>query len=266
MALLEFDLDPVEKIDPWGLPDNPRLSWFALTLGRFRMPVGDQVLFRYRAAVISQFEDGSSRDAHYHIASIARDILGSVTPGVTPLPPFFEFLASNRELMECLSSPPGEDESDSDFDLHYAAWRWLGERSPWTGYFVANPDFHFIRIGERLHIRWDNRGKYISELEAWDAPYGSYEISVEEFLAECRDFSNRLLIEMDDRISQIEAGTLTPQIPVSTGSLRNEHENWHREFESYFCRKHPDIPWDEAEDAIRKIAAMRGIPLSENAQ
>jgi len=259
MALFEFNLTPVEEITPWGCPDNPNLHWFALTLGQFRMPVGDQVLFRYRQEALASASD--PQDADYQIASIARDILGSVAAGLTPLPPFFEHLVSDRELMDRLISTPIEDDPDSELDPEYTAWRWLGERSPWTGYFVECPDFYFVRIGERIHIRWDNRNKRVDGCAIWEASYGSHEMSIEAFNAECRDFSNRLLAAMSDRISSIESGNSHPQVAISIESLREQHEEWRKEFDSYFHAGSPDIPWEEAEREIRRAAAICSIPL-----
>ena len=43
--LFEFELTPVECVAPWGEPLAQSLSWFALTDGAFRMPVGTDVLF-----------------------------------------------------------------------------------------------------------------------------------------------------------------------------------------------------------------------------
>ncbi|WP_042725649.1 DUF5984 family protein [Chthoniobacter flavus] len=262
MALFEFDLDPVEEIVPWGSPNDPSLSWFVLTLGQFRMPIGDQVLFRYREEVLRLWESDVQRDAHYQIASIARDILGSVAPGVAPLPPFFELLATDRALLEQLLSVRLEDEAGRELSPdYYTAWRWLGERSPWTGYFVENPEFYFVRIGDRIHIRWDNRSKRVDGTEVWEASYGSYEIPIEAFTSECRDFSDRLLADMHKRISCIETGDFHPQVAVSIDSLREQQESWRCEFDSYFRAERQDIPWEEAESEIRKTAAVCGASL-----
>jgi hypothetical protein len=261
MALFEFDLDPVEEIVPWGSADVPSLSWFALTLGQFRMPIGDQVLFRYREEVLPLGKSDTRRDAHYQVASIARDILGSVAPGVAPLPPFFDLLAADRALLERLSSVQLEDEPDSESGPQYTAWRWLGERSPWTSYFVENPEFYFVRIGDQIHIRWDNRDKRVDGTEVWEATYGSYEMPAEAFIAECRDFSDRLLADMLERISRIETDDFHPKVAVSIDSLREQDETWRNEFDSYFHAERQDIPWQEAENEIRKAAAICGASL-----
>lgn len=55
MAIFEFELASVADISPWGKPSEQSLSWFTLTDGRFRMIVGDQVLFRYADEILSHW-------------------------------------------------------------------------------------------------------------------------------------------------------------------------------------------------------------------
>ena len=129
MAQFDFDLKNVESVIPWGETGNQNLSWFALTDGAFRMNVGDQVLFRYSDAILAHWGRGE-REVDYQIASIARDILGSVAPGAAQMPPFFEALASNWDLLSRIDEWSTVDDSSpsEDEDVLYNAWRWRGER------------------------------------------------------------------------------------------------------------------------------------------
>jgi hypothetical protein len=257
--MFEFELARVEDIAPWGEPGKLRLSWFALTDGRFRIVLGDQVLFRYTDAILSYW-GYSERDAGYQLADLARDILGSFAAAVTPLPPRIERLASNWELLTELIEPL-EDDSESSRDLEYAAWRWLYERSPSTCYFTEYPRFQFVRIGENVHIHWDNRDRRIDGVPVWTAQYGKYVIPLEKFVDDCRTFSARLLSEMDERIAGIAAGRLRPQVEVDVQSLRIDHETWRNEFESYFRDHYRDFTWEESERALAEIAERKGMQI-----
>jgi Family of unknown function (DUF5984) len=255
MALFEFQLADVAKVRPWGEAPKQSLSWFALTDGVFHMPVGDQVLFRY-----SEEFNLLSRDADYQLASIARDVFGSFAPGIARLPPALEALAADWPSLRRLyqASYPASAQED---DVAYDAWRWLGERSPWTSYFVANPDLNFVRVGEGVHIHWDNRDRKIDGVQAWTALHGVHRLSVSEFEAECRDFADRLLGQMTVRIDQIESGQARPQIPLDVADLRSQHATWVKEFDSYFKPAEPDIPWEQTMAAITQIAKRAGIAL-----
>lgn len=261
MSLFEFELTPVEEIAPWETSEGPSSSWFALTYGRFRMPVGDQILFEYSDEIMAHWGT-SGRDAEYQIAAFARDMLGSVAAAKAPLPERVERLASHWDrLSELQLEADRGDESEEARALAYAAWRWLGERSPWASYLVAEPRFQFVRVGEEVCIHWDNRHQKVDGRPVWTAQVGVHAMSVESFVHECRDFAERLLREMDDRIGAIEAGAVRAQTALAPESLRDQQKTWRAEFESYFKDYQPDIPWDEVERALQLIAIRKGLPF-----
>jgi hypothetical protein len=261
MPLFEFQLASVDDIVPWGNPGEQRLSWFALTDGWFRINVGNQILFRYSDEILSHW-GRAEKDADYQIASFARDILGCVAPGLAKLPAAIERLASNWDLLIRLYKPPVTDKPFlASEDRGYKAWRWLGERSPTTSYLVAYPHFYFIRVGDDIHIHWDNRNFLINGIPAWAAQMGVHIVSAANFSGECEEFADRLLTSMDQRIAGIESGILRPQIGVNIPSLRQQHETWRAEFSSYFSEHIPDISWVETESALRGIAENVGTRL-----
>lgn len=257
MALFEFELASVEDILPWGEPGDQHLSWFALTDGRFHIAVGEQVLFRYTDEVLSRF-GSTERDADYQVADFAREILECAAAGVAPLPPRIERLASNWPLLTELMKPI-EGELEADNDLLHEAWGWLGERSPNTSWLVAYPRIQFVRIGDELRIHWDNREQSIDGRRVWTAQHGVHAMPVGAFKDECMDFAQRLLAAMQERIAGIEAGAMRPQVEVSIRSLREQHETWRAEFASYFRDHQPDMPWQEAENALVAIAEAKGL-------
>ncbi len=258
MALFEFDLVPVQDINPWGDPGDQSLGWYALTLGFFHMPVGDQVLCRYTPEIVSHWGSPSYSHAYYEIGAFARDILGSVASGVAALPETFEALVRNCDLLDRLRKQ-GKD----DRDQYYTAWRWVGERSPWISYLTFSPQFEFFRVGDDVFVHWDNRHHSDDGIPVWTAQHGVHVLPVDAFLRECHDFADRLFAAMSERIDAIEAGTARPRIPLDVQSLRREHERWVAEYRSCldFSGYAPDIPWSETEAALREIAEKSGIRL-----
>jgi len=261
MALFEFELAKVEEILPWETSGGLSLTWFALTDGRFWMPVGDQILFEYSDEIMTHWET-SVRTADYQVAALAREMLGSVAAGAARLPERIERLASDWNLLlELRREVDAEDNSEETNQLAYAAWRWLGERSPCASYLVASPNFQFVRVGDELRIHWDNRGRVVDGCSVWTAQAGVHAMPVASFLEECRDFARRLLNEMESRIGAIEAETVRTRTTLNVHSLRHQHEIWRAEFSSYFKTYQPDIEWQEAERAIQRIAEMKGLPF-----
>ncbi|MBK9266208.1 MAG: hypothetical protein IPM54_41275 [Polyangiaceae bacterium] len=258
MALFEFELANVEDIVPWETSDGPSLNWFALTDGRFWMPVGDQVLSEYSDEIMAHWMT-TVRTADYQIAAFARRMLGSAAAGAARLPERLERLASNWKRLCELREESDTADDDEASDLGYTAWNWLGERSPWASYLVANPRFHFVRVGDELRIHWDNRDRVVDGFPVWTAQFGVYAMPVESFVDECRDFARRLLREMDARIEAIEAGAVNARAALDAHALRQQHETWLTEFASYFNEYQPDIPWYDAERALEAIAKKRGL-------
>lgn len=258
MPLFEFELARVEDITPWGEPGNRSLSWFALTDGTFRIAAGEQILFRYTPEVLAHW-GMQQQDADYQIAAFARDMLGAVAAALTPLPALFERLVADWELLSRLQATSSQESSDVSAEDDYTAWSWLGERSPWTSYLNATPQLCFVRVGDEVHVRWDNRQWLVDGIPVWTAQHGVLAMPANEFLGECRSFADRLLDGMQSRINDIEANRARPQVPVDVFALREQQETWREEFETYFAPYKPDIPWGDAERAVRRIA--QGLDL-----
>ncbi len=258
MPLFEFELDRVEDITPWGEPGRQSLSWFALTCGVFRMRMGQHTLFRYSPEVLQHW-GGERQDADYQIAAFARDMLGSVAAAAAPLPSLFERLAADWPLLSRLRAESGSDSAAGVAEHEsYNAWRWLGERSPCTSYLTASPDLSFVRVQGDVHVHWDNRRGVVDGIPVWADQYGMAVMPVHSFVEECRGFADRLLGQMQLRVDDIASGMAKPQVPVDVAALRRQHETWRVEFDSYFKQYEPDIPWDQADVAIRSIATRIG--------
>jgi len=259
MALFEFELARVEDIVPWETADGPGLSWFALTDGQFRMPLGDQVLFEYSDEIMSHWGI-VARGAEYQVAAFAREMLGSMAAGAARLPERVERLAADwNSLTKLRGEVIPADQSEEADEIAYTAWRWLGERSPWASYLVASPNFQFIRVGAEVRIHWDNRDRVVDGCSVWSAQVGVCVMPVEAFVSECRDFATRLLVKMYSRIEEIEKEAVRAQVVVNPASLRVQHETWRAEFDSYFREYAPDIAWQDTERALQVIAERQGL-------
>jgi hypothetical protein len=258
MTVFEFELSPVESIEPWGEPGRQELHWFGLSLGTFRIDVGKDVLLRYTEEILSHWGTHVPY-ADYQIAAFARDVLGSVAAGAARLPTFFEQIAADPSLLQELRF--STTRADLDRDIAYTASRWIGERSPWFSYLVGCPEFAFIRIKDEIHIDWDNRRAVVDGIPVWTATQGTHVLPVDSFRSECRSFAERLLESMDARISSIESGSSRPRVPVDTVSLRDQQRTWRDELASYFRDYEPDVAWDRAEAAVRALAETAGWTL-----
>jgi diadenosine tetraphosphatase ApaH/serine/threonine PP2A family protein phosphatase len=259
MAPFRFELAAVESIAPWGAPGGPNLSWFALTLGDFWIDLGDVELFRYAPAALATW--GVTKPyADYQIASFVRDLRSCVPPALSPLPAELERLAADVHALAALqaSTRATADAIDTDeaADLHYTAWRWLGERSPWMSYLAHNPSFYFVRLGDEIEIGYDNRGHTLDGVAVWTAQIGAHRMPVASFAAAVTEVSAALLAAMGQRIDDLERGQARPQAPVDVAALREQHAAWEREFATALGPSPPDVPWDETLAALAALRAM----------
>jgi hypothetical protein len=270
MALFEFELARVEDIRPWGRAPELSLSWFALTDGWFRMPVGEQVLFEYSPAILDHWarpfdqvavDPRFANAANYQIAAFVRTMLGIASAAVAKLPPKIERLASRWDALRALVEADVDDGSDEAADRWTVATRWMGERSGSTGYLTASPEIHMVRVGEEVRVIWNNREKLVDGIPVWTATSGTLALPVAEFVGECRAFAEQLLEQMKSRRRGIRARSLLPQVSVDLASLRVEQETWRKEFDSYFDEYEPEVPWSDAELALEAIAVSQGVTL-----
>jgi hypothetical protein len=262
VALFEFELFPVESIAPWGEPERPQLSWFALSLGSLRIPLGQDVLLEYTPEIRARW-GGIPPYPDHQLAELARDVLGSVASGRAPLPSLFGRLVRDPELLHRVSDATFRAEKDPlQGQLAHPASRWLGERSPWLGYLTACPRFSFFRVDADVHIVWDNRDRLVEGIPVWTATRGVFVMPEPAFVAECRSFADRLLGGMKTRLERIEAGQARVHCPVDMAALREQHRIWEAELEAYLAEGHqPDVDWSTAEAALRAIATGAGFAL-----
>lgn len=249
MPLFEFELTPTIEIAPWGEGDDKHLSWFALSLGKFRMNTGNQILFRYSNEIMDHW-NLKERDVDYQVASFARDILGSYKPALSRLPEMLEAEVENWEnLCDLHRAAIAHDD-------YYEAFSWLGERSPDTGYLVASPNVSFYLLKEKVVIGWDNRNRLVDGIPVWEAQFGTIELSVDEFSKESQGFATRLLDQMRNRIQNLDDGVEKATIPTSNADLLAQHNHWKEEFSDYLRSPQTlDVSWGEAEKAFARILA-----------
>jgi hypothetical protein len=257
MAVFEFELWDVANITPWGVPPKQSLSWFALTMGAFRMPVGNQVLFQYSPSICAHW-GMASQDADYQVHAFARDMLIAFPHAITRLPPALESLAADWDSLRTAYKKVGPLWETAQ-NLMYLAWRWLGERSPWTSYLTMHPEITFLRVGDDVRICWDNRDRIVDGIPVWTATSGVYSLPVAEFEVECRDFVARLCDAMAKRIEGISAGNARTRIPLDAEDLQRQHRESVAELNSLFQPRTPDIPWDETIRALDEVLPEFGL-------
>lgn len=94
MPLFNFELLPIEKIEPWRDADGPHLHWFGLSDGRYWLTVDGQDLFRYQ---YQQDASDVTEYVEYEVVRLWEDVL-EIHPSVfDPIPPDMQALVETPE-------------------------------------------------------------------------------------------------------------------------------------------------------------------------
>lgn len=258
--LFNFALRPLEQIQPWGEPDDPNLHWFGLTDGCYWIQAGNSRLFEYSESAQSK---GVPRLCDYQVARFYEDVL-EITPHVLEeVPEDLGCFISVDESKEWNHHPSqwsdiiaSLDESE-DLDLHSLAICWIDHRKLDSLYLSPPSCAVFWSDSEFVHIEWDNRQSFIDGGLAWTAEFGRWSLPRASFIEEVRDFHSRLMTEMSERVEEVLAGALPPNVRVDFQNLQREHFERSRLTEREVRAIDPPTNWLEVSQAIQKLEAMR---------
>jgi Family of unknown function (DUF5984) len=282
--LFNFRLRPVDDIGPWhdGDGSNPHLHWFGLTDGVYWIDTGDAELFRYSDDVAAKWRHEFANDAwltnnvlpyvDYQVVRLWEDVL-DVLPGALesvpkelarvlgPTGPWMSWVRHAKAVLD-VALPDGEHWDPLEDALEDAASWWWRCRLD-CGYLVAGPNIWFWREGSEMHVQWDNRGRDIDGVPAWEATIGQTTMPLAAFLRELRDFDMRLIGEMAARVEEIRAGWARPEVAIDVDTLgyeQRQRAKWmDRQMESLATQEPTD--WNAVFRAIERIEALPGFAM-----
>lgn len=247
MALVEFTLDPLESIEPWGSPPDRMLHWFGLTWGCYHLDLGLVRLLEYTPAA------GPPHCVDYQVARIHEDLVSMLPSVLEPIPPAVmlrlrdgSFERTYRHLRKHWTS---QQDPDPSVDAVLYA---LGERSLDTAYLNPGAGIWMWSYGTKIIIEWDNRGRLFDGKPAWTAVCGRHEIDRDQFLNEMYAFDRRLMSEMDGRIHTIQADWCRPDVRIDVARLVENHNERCRRLEVVLRRQHRPTDW---------LAVQKGLEL-----
>ena len=211
-------------------------------------------LFRYTEDILKYWQE-SRQYPDYQIAAFARAVLSAAGPSMVALPPELETVAT--DWLRFCEFYRWVNEGTEFSDTHYAAFRWIGERSMDTGWLVQSPSIQFFRVQDRIVMCYDNRDKMIEKIPVWRESIGSVSIQIDDFRTAVEGFVTALLKAMDARIHAIETGIAKPRCAVDTSSLRHQHQSFIEEFRGTMEHPSQDVSWEDTSAAMRGISRIR---------
>lgn len=258
--LFNFNLTPLKDVQPWGQQGEKHLSWFGLTDGEYWVQVGDKTLFEYSEDACRHFHCGSRRYCDYQVVRLYEDLM-AIAPYVLEVVPdklipyiLREDCRDWQTLSGRLLETKEDDAAIDDYwEVIEAAFRWVENRRLDTLYLSPSANIYFWSDATHVHFEWDNREKLVNGVPAWTALYGTYCLSREEFIAEVKSFHTRLMEQMGDRVKQVLAGALSPDIAIDLDWLQREQKERSRSIDGVFLGPSTATDWQAVQSAINEI-------------
>jgi Family of unknown function (DUF5984) len=241
MALIEFELNRINDITPWG-EGAGQLSWFGLTDGFYYLNLGDDELFRYSDEIMAHWKHLYPHDptiphpyVGYQITRLYEDLIEILPNILQPIPKELYSLVITqakenawkkrwRYLLDLV-----DDEDEKTIDLFFYAESWWDYRQLSSMHLNQSPNIAIWCFENEIFIRWDTRSKTIDNIPVWSSKIGEVKMSIEEFLNEIRSFHDRFMSAMSDRVNEIVNTNPIPDVEIDIKHLireQAEREGW----------------------------------------
>lgn len=191
--IFEFQLNPIEDIQPWGEFPNLSLHWFGFTDGKYRLKVGAEYLLNYSAEYtkycIEKFPEYSFNTTfvEYQVVRLWEDIL-EMLPAILK--------SESKEFKYFLD----------------------------VGYLTNPPKIWICEDNEDVIINWDNRKIKIENIPVWSATKGNYRINKKDFIEEVQRFDESLISQMNERVETICQTWKKPETKIDFEQLKTEQK------------------------------------------
>ncbi len=254
--LINFELLPIAKVQPWGQPGDLSLHWFGLTDGHYWIEMGENTLFEYSGAAQAA---GAGRYCEYHVARLHEDLLEMLPHVLEPVPGALGRYLSGEGQAEWAAAFGSWCDRNSDvldtnlcYQVVDAATTWSGARRLDSAYLSPSANIVIWSDIEHVVIEWDNRSRLFQGEPAWTAVRGRHKMARAEFISQVQSFDRRFIEQMSERIREVQAGVLSSTISIDIPGLIREHEQRSHALRDALGRQ-PQTDWQCVEAAIAEV-------------
>ena len=248
---INFRLQDLDKICPWGSEENPRLHWFGLTDGQLWINARNQTIYEYSEAAIQYFGDPQLQYNDYQIVRFLEDFSATFRYIGESIPKsLYDEIGEFEAKTDVWKESHIEDE-DEVFDLFYdneyqPLIRWFYDRTFDSGHLVGGPLIGCFRFGDKIKLIWQSSYQLDNGESIWTAPAGIVEMTYEEFVSSVTDFYESFFAAMN---KQVENAVAKDWGNVSLDKERLVEENEERRlvfFDNIKFLNHPreNTEWD----------------------
>lgn len=205
---INFQLQELDKIAPWGEEGALSLHWFGLTDGYLWIDVGNQTIYEYNEEARSYFgSDIKYND--YQISRFLEDFFHTFSYVGESIPKeLYDVIENFDSQMDIWQEAHVEDEDElyeKFYDEEYCELgQWFWKRSFDSGHLVGGPYIGCFRCEDKIKIIWESTYKLDNGKSIWTAPKGCFEMRYEEFVLEITEFLNLFFKAMDRQVENAQ--------------------------------------------------------------
>ena len=266
--LFHFKLAPIETISPWGREGHLSLHWFGLTQGWFWIDADGQELFRYTDEIQAYWAKHYPESGlpvlpyvDYPITRHWEDLIDTCAEVLDPLPDDFAARVADAEGWQrwqdaavCWQNESSDEiTSEVRSEVYFRAVLWWCDHQWAVHYLNAGPRIWLWRIGDAVHLRWDNRAITINGIPVWQATVGEITLPAAVFLDALQSFDKRFLAAMQERVESVRASRSHSEIMIDVAALEAEQSERTERIEDAFRPPSRAYSWDEVREAIAII-------------
>jgi len=238
--IFEFQLTPIEEVQPWGEPPNQSLSWFGFTDGIYRIKAGTEYLLNYSEEytnyLTEKFSDYTftTTFVEYQVVRLWEDILEMLPSILESVPkevqPFLDLGYENYLALENKATDWQESEikkginKNDTWNIVELPTYWLNNCWLDSAYLSPSARIWIWSDENDVIISWDNREIKVENIPVWSATQGNYRIDKKDFISEVRKFDNSLISQMNHRVETVLLNWSNPEIKVDFEYLKSEQK------------------------------------------
>lgn len=206
---INFKLQELDKIAPFGEEPDLRLHWFGLTDGLLWINADDRTIYEYSQEALDYFGT-DVRYNDYQLSRFLEDFFGTFRYISESVP---SELYDSIEKFDVQAEQWKESHFDDEDDVFFRfidekflpMTGWYYERSFDSGHLVGGPYIGCFRHDENIKIIWESDYKLESGNSIWTSPKGVYELCYDDFVLSVRVFLERFFAAMDKQVENAVA-------------------------------------------------------------
>lgn len=268
--MINFKLNHIDNIFPFGPKGDKTLHLFALTDGAYWMKINSSNLFEYTDEILNHW-GGTCKYAEYQIMRFIEEFSSLFFKITEPIPSDLYVYVNSAKLLKQIEAQKvlweGEKMDSGGKEIIYEeSFGWILDRTLNSHHLTAAPCISFFRNNDKITIVWIADQLVENRIPIWTAQTGEVEMDFEDFVFHVEDFGKKFLAKMERQINNAVEKDWGP-ILIDKIKLKEQYIGLAGDFDYWIkilrqdvlyqsLRKHGSIPETNWESIRKNIQSM----------